>query len=104
MPFGLTNAPSTFQRLMDSVLAGLKWKCCLVYIDDIIVYSPDLQTHYRNLVEVFDALRRAGLSFKLSKCKFACEEVPFLGFTATRFGLKANSEKIKAVQNFPYSY
>src|SRR6478672_9711150 len=41
LPFGLTNAPATFQRLMDLVLAGLKWQYCLEYLDDIIVFAPD---------------------------------------------------------------
>ena len=40
MAFGLTNAPATFQRYMDAVLAGLKWNILLVYIDDVLVYSP----------------------------------------------------------------
>ena len=39
MPFGLWNAPSMFERLMDRVLQGLQWQICLVYLDDIIVYS-----------------------------------------------------------------
>ena len=45
MPFGLTNAPATFQRLLDVVLAGLKWQCCLVYLDDIVVYSSTFEQH-----------------------------------------------------------
>ena len=37
MPFGLCNAPATCQRLMDMVLAGVKWSSCLVYMDDIVI-------------------------------------------------------------------
>lgn len=43
MPFGLTNAPATFQRMMDLVLAGIKWQSCLVYLDDILVFPPTLK-------------------------------------------------------------
>jgi len=44
-PFGLTTAPSVFQRLMDLVLCGLTYSTCMVYLDDIIVFSRDFDTH-----------------------------------------------------------
>ena len=47
LPFGLCNASSTFQRLMDLVLSGLNYDICLVYLDDIIAFSKNLQTHWR---------------------------------------------------------
>jgi hypothetical protein len=55
MPFGLTNAPPTFQRAMDELLQGLNWKYCLVYIDDVIVYSSNFETH---LVRPEEVLKR----------------------------------------------
>ena len=54
MPFGLTNAPSTFQSLMELVLRGLHWSTCLVYLDDIIVYSSTIEEHFTRLREVFE--------------------------------------------------
>ena len=57
MPFGLTNAPATFQRLMDAVLAGLRWQSCLVYLDDIVVFSLIFETHCDRLRQVFERLR-----------------------------------------------
>ena len=58
MPFGLCNAPATFQRLMDSVFAGLHWKTCLVYIDDIIVVGKSFDENLCNLQAVFERLRQ----------------------------------------------
>src|SRR5262249_39928865 len=78
MPFGLANAPATFQRLMDSVLAGLKWQHCLVYLDDIIIFSPTFTEHLAHLDSVFTRLEGAGLSLKLAKCFFVRAELPFL--------------------------
>jgi len=54
MPFGLTCGPSVFQRLMDLVLCGLTYETCLVYLDDIIVFSPDFDSHVERLEEIFD--------------------------------------------------
>eukprot|EP00171_Calliarthron_tuberculosum_P021997 IDg21997t1 len=45
MPFGLTNAPATFQRALDIILAGYKWQTCLVYLDDVIVFSQNYEDH-----------------------------------------------------------
>ena len=56
LPFGLCNSPSTFQRLMKHVLRGLNWKTCMIYIDDIIIYSRSFEEHLQHLEDVF--LRR----------------------------------------------
>ena len=62
MPFGLTCAPSVFQRLMDLVLYGLTYETCLVYLDDIIVLSPDFDSHVERLEDIFRRLRAANLN------------------------------------------
>lgn len=78
MPFGLTNAPATFHRLMECVLAGLKGEQCLIYLDDIIVFSGTFQEHFKRLSNLFSALRVGGLKLKPKKCYFAQKEVAYL--------------------------
>ena len=68
MLFGLCNAPATLQRLMNSVLAGLQWTSCLVYIDDIIVVGSTSDQHLSNLQKVFEQLKQAGLKLQPHKC------------------------------------
>ncbi|CAF2775804.1 unnamed protein product [Rotaria sp. Silwood2] len=101
MPFGLTNAPATFQRLMDIVLAGLKWQCCLVYIDDVVIFSPTFEQHILDLEKVFQALRSANLTLKASKCQFCRREMRYLGHIITQNGIKPDPDLIKSVTNFP---
>ena len=64
MSFGLVNALATFQRLMELVLSGLAWKCCLVYIDDVLVVGSTLEEHNSNLVKVLEWIRDAGVRLK----------------------------------------
>jgi len=79
LPFGLTSAPVTFQRLMEQVLSGLHWKTLLIYLDDVIMISPDFKTHVSHLWEVSKRLRGAGLKLKPSKCALLQPEVKYLG-------------------------
>jgi hypothetical protein len=78
MPFGLVSAPSIFQRIMNKALGDLIGKCCLDYIDDIIVFSATYQEHIQNLKEVFCRLHKAGLVIKLEKCRFFQKQVQYL--------------------------
>lgn len=101
MPFGLRNAPATFQRLMDNILKGLLEDTCMVYLDDIIVYSVSLQEHLEKLVKVFDRLKNANFKVKLEKCDFLKKELKYLGHLITENGVKPNPEKIDAIIRYP---
>jgi len=79
MAFGLCNAPATFQRLMVAVLAGLKWKTLLVFMDDIGVFSKDFDTHLQDLKDVFIRLEETNLKLKPSKCHIFQKKLKFLG-------------------------
>ena len=67
MPFGLTNAPATFQRLMESCLGELHLNWCIIYLDDIIVFSRTPEEHILRIRAVFEKLKAAGLKLKPSK-------------------------------------
>ncbi|PIK40687.1 hypothetical protein BSL78_22442 [Apostichopus japonicus] len=65
LPFGLCNAPATFQRLMERVLKGLHWQTCLLYLDDIIVFSKTFDEELVRLTQVFNRIKEAGLKLNL---------------------------------------
>ena len=87
MPFGLCNTPATFQRLMETVLAGLVRTCCVVYLDDILVVGRTVEEHLDNLKKVFERLQEAGLRLKLKKCYFLREEVEYLDHVVSADGI-----------------
>ena len=101
MSFGLCNALPCFQRLMSRVLHGLKWKLCLVYIDDVIIFAPTLEKHLSRLQLVFERLRQANLKLKPSKCYFVETSVNFLGFVVSANGISPDPDKIPVVKSFP---
>ena len=100
LPFGLCNAPATYQRLMELVLAGLTWEYCLVYIDDVIVFSKTFEDHLMHLRQVFERFRSADLKLKGKKCSFFRHEVKYLGHIISDKGVAPDPAKVKAVQDF----
>lgn len=101
MPMGLKNSPSTFQRVMDNVLRGLQNEICLVYLDDIIVFSTSLQEHMTNLEKVFQRLRESNFKIQMDKSEFLKLETAYLGHIITRDGIKPNPDKISAINKYP---
>ena len=86
---------------MEVVLSGLHWRHCMVYIDDIIIFSATFDGHLKHINDVLERINRAGLKLKLSKCKFAQDSLDFLGHVITKDGVKPDPKKIESVQNFP---
>ena len=101
MPFGLTNAPATFQRLMESCLGELHLNWCIIYLDDIIVFSRTPEEHIHRLKAVFEKLKAAGLKLKPSKCDFFKKEIKYLGHVVSEQGVSTDPDKIKAVTEWP---
>jgi hypothetical protein len=101
MPFGLKSAPSTFQRMMNTILSELIGNRCLVYVDDILVMSETLKGHNSRLRSIFQKLREFNIRIEPDKCEFLKEELSYLGHVVTAEGVKPDSGKVKAVANFP---
>ena len=78
MPFGLCNTPVTFQWLMQNCLGKLNLIYCLIYLDDLIVFSQTVEEHLHQLHVVFDQLREYNLKLKPLKCSLFKEEINYL--------------------------
>ncbi len=101
LPFGLKNAAASFQRLMEHVLRELKGKCCLVYIDDVVVFSQSEKEHLHHLSQVFHCFHDAGLTLNLKKCNLIQKSLKFLGHIVSGDGIKTDPSKVAAVKSFP---
>jgi len=101
MPFGLCNAPASFQRLMDIVTIGLNYEICLVYLDDIILFSQTIEEHLKRLRLLLGRLRSANLKLKPSKCFLLQKKVNFLGHVISEGSIATDPEKIEQVRSWP---
>ena len=101
MPFGLCNAPATFQRLMERAMGDINLRDCLIYLDDIIIFSDTFENHLDRLDAVFQRLHQYNLKLKASKCEFFRSEVTYLGHVVSEAGIKTDPEKISVLKNWP---
>ena len=100
MPLGLTNAPAVFMDLMNRVFSPYLDKFVIVFIDDILVYSGNLEEHAEHLRRVLQILRERQLYATFSKCQFWLDKVAFLGHVISAEGISVDPQKIKAIVNW----
>ena len=98
-PFGLAQAPAYFQRLVNEVLSGLTFT--FGYLDDILVYSPDMETHLEHLRKLFMKLREADLKLKEVKCNFLKKHIQYLGHIVLGKGITPMPEKLACIKEMP---
>ncbi|CAI5690254.1 unnamed protein product [Oreochromis niloticus] len=101
LSFGLCNAPATFERLMDSVLAGVPRQRCLVYLDDLLVHGSSFDAALDALRQVLGRVAAAGLKLHPDKCHFMRREVEFLGHKLGQEGIGTLEEKIHTITEWP---
>ncbi|KAK9148304.1 hypothetical protein Scep_007061 [Stephania cephalantha] len=101
MPFGLTNAPATFCNLMNDVLKEFIDRFVVVYLDDIVIYSQNLQDHVDHLRKVLTTLRANHLYVKKEKCEFAAQTISFLSHVVGQGQLQMDPEKVRAIMEWP---
>ena len=98
-PFGLTQAPAYFQRLINKVLVGLDF--AFRYLDDILIYSPDVPTHLVHMRQLFQRLREADLKLNREKCNFFKSHIQYLGHLISGEGIKPLPEKLESIKEMP---
>ncbi|GKV41417.1 hypothetical protein SLEP1_g48955 [Rubroshorea leprosula] len=97
MPFGLTNAPAAFMDLMNRIFQLYLDKFVIVFIDDILIFSPDEESHKEHLAIVLQILREKKLYAKFDKCEFWLNQISFLGHIVSKDGISVDPSKVEAV-------
>ena len=101
MPFGLCNTPPTFQRLMQNCLGKLNLTYCLIYLDDVIVFSDTPEEHLWRMRVVFDRLCEHGLKLKPSKCDVFKSEINYLAHHVSQKGVLPSKKNLESIAQCP---
>lgn len=103
MAFGLTNTPSTFQAMMNGVLQLFLHSFILLFLDDILIYSPSWSAHLQHVGAIFQVLRTHLLAIKQSKCSFSERSVAYLGHVIADGNITMDPAKVDIMQAWPTS-
>ena len=101
MPFGLTNAPSVFQQFVNMVFVDMLGITIIVYLDDILIYSDNLEDHKKHVRKVLRCLRKHGLYVKPEKCEFHTDTTEYLGYCLSPTGLTMAQNKVDIIRDWP---
>ena len=101
MPFGLTNAPATFQYFMNDIFHDMIDVHLIIYLDDLLIYSKDEETHRHHVRQVLERLRQYNLHARPEKCEFHTKSVEYLGVIVSPEGVRMDPLKVKAILDWP---
>lgn len=100
MHMGLKGSPSTFQRIMNSLVRELR-SCTFAYVDDTVTCSEDFEDHIKDLRELFCRIQQFGMKLRLDKCVFAAHEVEYLGVLISQKGSRISPRRVDRIRKFP---
>jgi hypothetical protein len=100
MPFGLTNAPASFQRWMNEVLSDYLNIFCIAYLDNILIYSDNIETHRKHVKMILKRVEEVSLTLKASKCQFHTDRTEYLGYIIAPTGISMDPEKVQVVEEW----
>jgi Reverse transcriptase (RNA-dependent DNA polymerase) len=100
LPYGLKHGRQIFPRTIEKIISGLINRCCLVHVDDILIFGNSIEVMIANLDAVFGRISHEGGSIDLGKSKFLAEEIDFLGYTIEKNGLPTTNKDIFAIREY----
>ena len=101
MPFGMANAPSSWQAEVNCIFRDNLERYVVVYLDDILIFSEDRESHFTHVTDALERLQQNGLYAKPSKSHLFTTTVEFLGHTLTPTGIRPSSSKCESIQTWP---
>ncbi len=101
MPFGLKNAPAMQQSLLDAILTGLSWQCCICYVDDIVIFSNSIPEHLSHVSEILSRLQENDLTITAAKADLCMPSFDILGYRASKDGIIPGEKHLLAIKDFP---
>lgn len=101
LAMGLKISPSAFSRVMSIAMSGLTFEKCFIYCDDLIVFGRNRETHDKNLMDVFERLRKMNLKLNPQKCEFMKTQLLYLGHVVSAEGVMPDPEKIRVLKQYP---
>jgi len=102
MRFGLVNPPATFQTMINKIRREFLDHGVVIYLDDILIYSENMDNHINRVQKVLDRLEQHDLAVSLQNSVFDQDEVEFLGYIVKTSGFTMSDRIVKRVQNWAH--